>query len=71
MTTAEADLLWEEVGALAFYLHWPLDTLLDLPHQIRGRLLEQSQRLARTAGGVEHGGETRLIGSRLAWAGAG
>lgn len=55
MTTAEADLLWEEVGALAFYLHWPLDTLLDLPHQIRGRLLEQSQRLARTAGGVGHG----------------
>ena len=69
MTTAEADLLWEEVGALAFYLHWPLDTLLDLPHQIRGRLLEQSQRLAHAAEGVErYGLKTRLIGPRLAWA---
>ena len=55
MTTAEADLLWEEVGALAFYLHGPRDTLLDLPPQIRGRLPAQSQRLARTAGGAEHG----------------
>lgn len=55
MTTAEADLLWEEVGALAFYLHWPLETLLDLPHQLRGRLLDQSLRLARSSGGGDGG----------------
>ena len=32
------DRLWEEVAFLAYYLHWSLDELLDLPHTVRDRL---------------------------------
>jgi hypothetical protein len=27
--------LWEEVAYLAYYLHWSLDEILDLPHPVR------------------------------------
>ena len=54
MTTAEADLLWEEVGALAFYLHWPLDTLLDAGG-------EHHQHRLRRCGGTR---VSRLISAR-------
>ena len=40
--TAGADALWDEVGFLAFHLNWSLDELVDLPHALRQRLVEQS-----------------------------
>jgi hypothetical protein len=33
--------LWEEAVYLAYYLHWSLDAILDLPHQVRARVIEQ------------------------------
>jgi hypothetical protein len=45
--TAGADALWDEVGFLAFHLNWSLDELVDLPHALRQRLVEQSRTLAR------------------------
>jgi hypothetical protein len=45
--TAGADTLWDEVGFLAFHLNWSLDELVDLPHGLRQRLVEQSRTLAR------------------------
>lgn len=45
--TAGADALWDEVGFLAFHLNWSLDQLVDLPHSLRQRLVEQARTLAR------------------------
>lgn len=36
--TVGTDRLWEEIGFLAYYLHWPLDDLLDLTHDVRRRM---------------------------------
>ncbi len=33
------DALWEEVTYLAYHLHWTLDSLLDLEHHDRARLI--------------------------------
>jgi hypothetical protein len=32
--------LWDEITYLAYHLHWDLDTLLDLQHQDRARLIQ-------------------------------
>lgn len=34
-----ADALWQEIAYLAYHLHWPLDTLLDLEHMDRVRMV--------------------------------
>lgn len=31
--------LWDELIYLAYHLHWDLDSLLDLPHGDRARLV--------------------------------
>lgn len=51
--TQGADALWDDIGFLAFHLNWPLDTLLDLPHHLRVRLVNQARVLARD--GTAHG----------------
>ena len=33
--------LWEETVYLAYYLHWSLDAILDLPHRVRAKVIEQ------------------------------
>lgn len=33
------DALWDEIVYLAYHLHWDLDTLLDLEHADRTRLV--------------------------------
>lgn len=33
--------LWEEAVYLAYYLHWSLDAILDLPHRVRATVIEQ------------------------------
>jgi len=48
--TAGADALWDEIGFLAFHLNWSLDDLLDLPHGVRQRLVDQARALARERG---------------------
>ena len=47
---AGADALWEEIGYLAFNLHWPLDDILDLTRDVRARLIMQIQRLTKSEG---------------------
>jgi len=32
--------LWQELAYLAYHLHWDLDTLLDLEHADRTRLVQ-------------------------------
>ena len=41
--------LWSEIAYLAYHLHWDLDTLLDLEHADRVRLVEAVADLNRRA----------------------
>ena len=51
IATVGTDRLWEEIGFLAYYLHWPLDEILGLTHDIRRRLLTQVSALNREESG--------------------
>jgi hypothetical protein len=39
--TYAADRLFEEVAYVAYYLHWGLDSILDLEHPVRRRFIEE------------------------------
>jgi hypothetical protein len=39
------DELLGETASLAYHLHWPLDTILDLEHRDRRRFLHEVTRL--------------------------
>lgn len=39
------DALYEEIAFLAYYLHWPLDVLLDMEHDERHRWLAEVSRI--------------------------
>jgi hypothetical protein len=39
--TYAADRLWQEVVYVAYYLHWPLDSILDLEHPARHRVIDE------------------------------
>jgi hypothetical protein len=41
--------LWEEIGYLAYHLHWDLETLLNLEHSDRTRLIKTVADLNRRA----------------------
>jgi hypothetical protein len=40
------DELLGETASLAYHLHWPLDTILDLEHRDRRRFLQEAEDLA-------------------------
>jgi hypothetical protein len=40
-----ADRLWEEAVYIAYYLHWPLDQILDLEHAVRARVIAEVGRI--------------------------
>ena len=39
--TYAADRLFEEVAYVAYYLHWGLDSILDLEHPVRRRFIDE------------------------------
>ncbi|WP_198943500.1 DUF6760 family protein [Actinokineospora bangkokensis] len=42
MTTADpTDRLWAEVVFIAYYLHWSFDSILELDHPTRARVIEE------------------------------
>lgn len=43
--TYAADRLYEEVAYIAYYLHWSLDSILDLEHAARRRFIEEIGRI--------------------------
>ncbi|MFF3159110.1 DUF6760 family protein [Streptomyces sp. NPDC057910] len=47
MLTYAADRLWEEAAYVAYYLHWPLDSILDLEHPVRNKVIEEIGRIHR------------------------
>jgi hypothetical protein len=45
MTRPSLDDLYRETAELAYHLHWPLGSLLDLEHRDRRRFLDEVTRL--------------------------
>ncbi|WP_332262145.1 DUF6760 family protein [Kitasatospora mediocidica] len=45
--TYAADRLWEEAAYVAYYLHWSLDSILDLEHPVRRRVIDEVGRIHR------------------------
>jgi hypothetical protein len=46
MTRPSTEQLLRETARLAYHLHWPLDTILDLQHSDRLRFLAEVDALA-------------------------
>jgi hypothetical protein len=45
--TYATDRLWEEVAYVGYYLHWSLDSILDLEHPARTRVIEEVGKIHR------------------------
>lgn len=45
--TYAADRLFEEVAYVAYYLHWPLENILDMEHPLRRRFVEEIGKINR------------------------
>jgi hypothetical protein len=43
--TTDPDRLWEEIVYIAYHLHWSFDTILNLDHASRRRVIEEIGRL--------------------------
>ncbi len=39
--TYAPDRLFEEVAYVAYYLHWSFESILDLEHPVRARLIDE------------------------------
>ena len=48
MTRPSPEEVLGETARLAYHLHWPLDTILDLEHHDRRRFLREVDALAAT-----------------------
>ena len=46
MTRPSPEQMLGETARLAYHLHWPLDTIIDLEHRDRRRFLSEAERLA-------------------------
>jgi hypothetical protein len=49
MTRPSPEELLAETARLAYHLHWPLDTILDLEHPDRRRFLREADAMAGLA----------------------
>jgi hypothetical protein len=45
--TYAADRLFEEVAYVAYYLHWPLENILEMEHPLRRRFVEEIGKINR------------------------
>jgi hypothetical protein len=39
--TEPTDQLWEEIVYIAYYLHWSFDSILELDHRARARVIHE------------------------------
>jgi hypothetical protein len=49
--TAPDDRLWQEIVYIAYYLHWSFDSILELDHRSRIRVIEEIGRINTALGG--------------------
>ena len=52
MTRPSPQELLAETATLAYHLHWPLDTILDLEHGDRRRFLDEVEGIRAQVGGA-------------------
>jgi hypothetical protein len=45
--TEPASRLYEEMTYVAYYLHWPLEDILDMEHPLRRRFVDEIGRINR------------------------
>jgi hypothetical protein len=45
------DRLWEEIVYIAYYLHWSFDSILELDHHTRTRVIQEIGHLNTRASG--------------------
>jgi len=43
--TYATDRIWEGVAYVAYYLHWPFDSIVDLEHPVRQKMIEEIGRI--------------------------
>ncbi|WP_411120146.1 DUF6760 family protein [Streptomyces sp. 058-1L] len=55
--TYTTDRLWEEVVYVAYYLHWSADSVLDLEHPARLRVIEEIGRINKLISASEDGSD--------------
>jgi hypothetical protein len=48
--STDPDRLWQEIVYIAYHLHWSLDSILELDHPTRRRVLAEIARIATPAG---------------------
>ncbi len=53
MTRPSPEELLSEAAQLAYFFHWPLDTILDLEHGDRRRFLQEAEHITTTIYGGE------------------
>jgi len=41
VTDPATDRLWEEIVYIAYYLHWSFDSILELDHASRARVIDE------------------------------
>ena len=39
--TEQTDQLWAEIVYIAYYLHWSFDSILELDHRVRARVIQE------------------------------
>jgi hypothetical protein len=54
MTRPSPEDILGETARLAYHLHWPLETILDLEHADRRRFLRDAESLAVASGEFEY-----------------
>lgn len=48
-----ADQLWEEIVYIAYYLHWSFDSILELDHRARARVIQEIGNINARVSGAE------------------
>ncbi|SDF45692.1 hypothetical protein SAMN05216553_101725 [Lentzea fradiae] len=41
ITVEDRDRLWEEIVYIAYYLHWSFESILELDHRTRARVIHE------------------------------
>ncbi|WP_434447174.1 hypothetical protein [Lentzea sp. E54] len=54
--TYTAERLWEEAVYVAYYLHWPLDAILELEHPARVQVIKELNGIHRKINGTDEEG---------------
>jgi hypothetical protein len=60
--SAPTDRLWEEIVYIAYYLHWSFDTILDLDHRSRAKVIEEIGKINTRLSGDEPASEDPFAG---------